>query len=89
MSEKLIVFMLSLLLALGAGAQDQATESEAGPESADAELAADVSASEDVDDEEDPDDADLDEQIYEEDEDDFIPTEEIRADEPIPFPTDI
>ena len=35
------------------------------------------------------DDADLDDQTYEEDDDDFIPTEEIPADEPIPFPTNI
>lgn len=35
------------------------------------------------------DDATLDEQTYEEDEDDFVPTEEIPADEPIPFPSNI
>ncbi len=35
------------------------------------------------------DDLDLDEQTYEEDDDDFIPTEEIPADEPIPFPSNI
>lgn len=34
-------------------------------------------------------DVDLDEQTYEEDDDDFIPTEEIPADEPIPFPSNI
>ena len=32
---------------------------------------------------------DLDLQTYEEDEDDFVPTEEIPADEPIPFPSNI
>ncbi len=32
---------------------------------------------------------DLDEQSYEGDDDDFVPTEEIPADEPIPFPTNI
>ena len=32
---------------------------------------------------------DLDEQSYEGDDDDFIPTEEVPADEPIPFPTNI
>lgn len=31
----------------------------------------------------------LDEQTYEEDDDDFIPSEEIPADEPIPFPSNI
>jgi len=35
------------------------------------------------------DDSDLDEQTYEEDDDDFVPTEEIPADVPIPFPTNI
>ena len=35
------------------------------------------------------DDSDLDEQTYEEDDDVFIPTEEIPADEPIPFPSNI
>ncbi len=39
----------------------------------------------------DPDfaDAELDEQTYEEDEDDFVPSEEIPADDPIPFPSNI
>jgi hypothetical protein len=37
----------------------------------------------------DPADADLDEQVYKEDEDDFTPSEEIPADEAIPFPTNI
>ncbi|MGH8221748.1 MAG: hypothetical protein ACREQZ_02130 [Woeseiaceae bacterium] len=35
------------------------------------------------------DDADLDEQTYEDDDDDFVPTEEIPADEAIPFPSNI
>ena len=35
------------------------------------------------------DDSDLDEQVYEEDEDDFVPSEEIPVDEAIPFPIDI
>lgn len=35
------------------------------------------------------DDTDLDLQTYEEDDDDFVPTEEIPADEAIPFPSDI
>lgn len=39
--------------------------------------------------EEDVDDADLDLQTYEEDDDDFVPTEEIPADQPIPFPSNI
>lgn len=35
------------------------------------------------------DDPELDEQTYEEDEDVFVPTEEIPSDQPIPFPTNI
>jgi hypothetical protein len=77
---------LSMLLALSATAQDEATDEEAGPGSADAEQVEDETGSED---EEELEDADLDDQSYEEDDDDFVPTEEIRADEPIPFPTDI
>ena len=50
-------------------------------------------ASEDEDaaaeDDEEIDDSDLDEQTYENDDDGFIPTEEIPADEPIPFPSNI
>jgi len=53
----------------------EAAEPEPGPE--------DVVAEEAVD------DADLDLQTYEEDEDDFVPSEEIPADEPIPFPSNI
>lgn len=34
-------------------------------------------------------DTDLDVQTYEEDDDDFVPSEEIPADEPIPFPSNI
>ena len=86
MSEKMIAFLLSVLLALSATAQDETTGEEAGSDSAAAEQADDEADSED---EEDLADADLDEQTYEEDDDDFVPTEEIRADEPVPFPTDI
>lgn len=35
------------------------------------------------------DDADLDLQSYEDDDDDFVPTEEVPADQAIPFPSDI
>ena len=86
MPEKMIAILLSVLLALSATAQDETTDEEAGPYSASAEQADNVT---DPEDEEDLDDADLDEQTYEEDDDDFVPTEEIRADEPVPFPTDI
>ena len=47
------------------------------------------STAEDEEDLYDFDISDLDDQTYEEDDDGFVPTEEIPADEPIPFPTDI
>jgi len=40
-------------------------------------------------DESSEDDSDLDLQTYEENDDVFVPTEEIPTDEPIPFPSDI
>jgi hypothetical protein len=89
MPEKIIAFVLSVLLALSAAAQDEATDEDAGPDAADAQQLEDEAGSENEEDEEELDDADLDEQTYEEDDDDFVPTEEIRADEAIPFPTDI
>ena len=65
--------------------------------SPDASQAEDVVASqigtagsvEDSGDKEEINDADLDEQTYQTDEDDFVPTEEIPADKPIPFPSNI
>jgi hypothetical protein len=68
--------------AVAQGAAAEGAESTASAEAAAAEAAAS-----------DPDfindDPTLDEQTYEEDEDVFVPTEEIPSDEPIPFPTNI
>ena len=44
---------------------------------------------EDSGDKEEINDADLDDQTYQTDDDDFVPTEEIPADKPIPFPSNI
>jgi len=76
----LIALILALSLWQPAVGQVEDEEAESG-----------VEEPEQVADEEEPeiDDSDLDEQTYEEDDDDFIPTEEIPADEPIPFPTNI
>lgn len=60
------------------GTSTDGTEVEAGDDAADDDEAID-----------DFDDSDLDLQTYEEDDDDFVPTEEIPADEAIPFPSDI
>ncbi len=80
----LIVGLPILALWLPAAAQ-QTAEPDTAP-------AAAVEEDSDADDEaaaDEVDDSDLDLQTYEEDEDDFVPTEEIPADEAIPFPTDI
>jgi hypothetical protein len=61
--------------------QADSQEAPAG-DSADQEDAADEEESSE-------DDADLDLQTYEQNDDIFVPTEEIPSDEPIPFPSDI
>lgn len=61
---------------------DDAAGTEDGEQEADG-------AAEDEEDLYDFDISDLDDQTYDEDDDGFVPTEEIPADEPIPFPTDI
>jgi hypothetical protein len=91
MPNYLITLMLLTILALPAWAQEE----ESAGESADTALPeADTVAAEEVDgaaesDAEEADDSDLDIQTYEEDDDVFVPTEEIPADEPIPFPSNI
>lgn len=88
MSKYLI--MLSLLAILVDPAWTQDEEAAAGPvesEETDADKA--PSAGQTGATEDEIDDSDLDAQTYEEDDDDFVPTEEIPADEPIPFPSNI
>lgn len=84
MPKILIVMLLAFFMPSSAWAQEEGDSTEdqveGQAEAADAEA---------VGDEDDIDDSDLDEQTYEEDDDDFIPTEEIPADEPIPFPSNI
>ena len=89
MPEKFIACILAMLLTLSAAAQEDATDEKAEPESADVEQAAADESEQDEDEEDELDDSDLDIQTYEEDDDDFVPTEEVPADEPIPFPTNI
>jgi hypothetical protein len=67
-----------------AGQQDAIPENSA-EESSDGEAGAVDEAAVDPD----LDDSELDDQTYESDGDVFIPSEEIPADEPIPFPSDI
>ncbi len=88
--------ILLVCLLTGPAAAQQAEEpnseaavTESGDEAADGSDEGAIEGSEEADVIEDILDADLDEQTYEEDDDDFIPTEEIPADEPIPFPSNI
>ena len=74
--------------ATDAGVDAASEEDEAGgPADAEDDAAADPG----IDPAFDPDiyDPELDDQTYEGDDDVFVPTEEIPADEPIPFPSDI
>lgn len=98
-----VFIMLSLCVSVAMAQEEDASAQDESPAGAIAEMpeapegnAADNSEDDSEDDSEanadaDPeeDDADLDIQTYEEDEDDFIPTEEIPADEPIAFPSNI
>jgi hypothetical protein len=101
MSKRLIAILLAATLAWSAWAQEETPAEEA----ADSELSDDAAEasgepadSGEVEDDDAPyegvleeafEDASLDEQTYEDDDDDFVPTEEIPADEPIPFPSNI
>ena len=89
-----------MLLVLAGGVAAQQAEAPASTDDEPAsEAVSNDAAAEDADDpdeesddetdEDEIDDSDLDLQTYEEDEDDFTPTEEIPADQAIPFPTDI
>jgi len=82
MAKLLITLLIVSSLGLAAFAQDDETAI-----ATTAEPATDVDEAEA--DTEEVDDSDLDEQTYEEDDDDFVPSEEIPLDEPIPFPTNI
>jgi hypothetical protein len=75
--------------AAGSDAAPAAAEGETGDGGAGAE--SDPAGEAETDPSLDPEiyDPELDDQTYEGDDDVFVPTEEIPADEPIPFPTDI
>ena len=82
--KTLTSLLLCFWLAAPALAQDAAGNGEPAVQAGEeAEAPAQDEVTDDVD------DSDLDEQTYEEDDDDFVPTEEIPADEPIPFPSNI
>ncbi len=105
MPKTLIAALLALFLALPLFAQDSEDDEGAVAETGEAAVAeasgegavvepgevAVAEASDEADeiDLDNPEDADLDEQTYEEDEDDFISSEEIPTDEPVAFPANI
>jgi hypothetical protein len=96
MSKSLLIILLALILAAPLWSQETETGSisgdpppEVGETSGEAEEPDDSAEPQASEEAEEIDDADLDEQTYEEDEDDFVPTEEIPVDQPIPFPSNI
>ena len=88
MPKSLLILLLAFFLAGPAWPQEVEAGSDAAPSADDAEEP-EVAATEPADEEAEIDDSDLDVQTYEEDDDDFVPSEEIPADEPIPFPSNI
>jgi hypothetical protein len=89
----LLLLSLAGLALSGTGvAQEDEPAGQAGdvePPAAEETAAASDDEEATAEEDEEVDDSDLDEQTYENDDDGFIPTEEIPADEPIPFPSNI
>jgi len=85
MPNYFITLLLLTFLAVPAWSQEEVSPEDDALQ----ETEADRDAAGGTADEDETDDSDLDVQTYEEDEDDFVPTEEIPADEPIPFPSNI
>ena len=90
------LLLLLVLAGLALSGPGRAQEDEAAEQAGDVEApVAEEAATADDDEEataeedEEIDDSDLDEQTYESNDEGFIPTEEIPADEPIPFPSNI
>lgn len=79
MTRYIITLLACLILAPAAWSQDTASEE---ADAAETEAATEPEAA-------DVDDSDLDEQVYEDVDDDFRPSEEISTDQSIAFPTDI
>jgi len=80
-----LALLLSILFALNAWSQDDETQTGTGTENEATEPSQPA-----AEEEQSVDDSDLDEQSYADTEDDdFRPSEDIPADQSIPFPTDI
>ena len=78
MNRKALTLLVSLFLATAAWSQDEPDESD---EPAETETSAEEA--------EEIDETGLDEQVYDDVDDDFRPSEEISTDQSIAFPTDI
>ena len=81
MNRKALTVLVSLFLATAAWSQDDPDESDEP-----AEVEASIEEPEET---EEIDETGLDEQVYDDLDDDFRPSEEISTDESIAFPTDI
>ena len=87
MSKLLFILLCCVGLMAPALSQEQTAPQEPTDTTVDdIDVANDIMPDED---ESSEDDSDLDRQTYEENDDVFVPTEEIPSDEPIPFPSDI
>ncbi len=84
----LLTLIVAFFIAGPAWPQDVESGSEAAS-SADEIAEPEVTEPEPAEEVAEIDDSDLDLQTYEEDDDDFVPSEEIPADVPIPFPSNI
>lgn len=88
MPKSLITLLIALLLTGPAWPQEVEAGADAAPPADEAEVP-EATEAEPADEAPQIDDTGLDEQGYEEDDDDFVPSEEIPADQPIPFPSNI
>ncbi len=81
--KQLIILLLAIMFTSLSWSQDAEEPGDTEAEVAEASETSDASEEED--------DSDLDEQGYgiEEEEDDFIPSQEVSADQSLPFPVDI
>ena len=88
MMKQVLALLLVLLLAPSVWSQEAGEGDDAEVEAVEDSATTTTVAG---DESEDIDDAELDEQGYglEEEEDDFIPTQEVSADQSLPFPVDI
>ncbi len=88
MPKSFLTLLLAFFLVGPAWPQEVEAGSEAAPSTNEA-AEPEVPEAEQADAAAEIDDSDLDVQTYEEDDDDFVPSEEIPADVPIPFPSNI